>query len=268
MLPSLLWKRVFQLCFLVVFLACSDEEFSLVLCGILLPPFSKVLCVYICFLGFRCSWEVCLFAFLIVYSLSSSKCYTGAWFMISGTKKCASPNRLCSFPENCTLTVYIALTNPKYRFIENFVQQRTVRTWILLSEGNQSGPQGGGLESEVDFHCHSGIHNITSGTLSVSLVSVNKQTKWALKVLWMKNENAVCAQVRYPMYYGTFIYISTVNYCPKTNRNDKWKRYSRRYRIIKTVDQKLSCPLRNNIKINTKLPSDYQSSPSLTVCLV
>lgn len=38
---------------------------------------------------------------------------------------------------------------------------------IQLSEGNQSGPLAGGSESKEDFHCHSGIHNITSGTLSL-----------------------------------------------------------------------------------------------------
>lgn len=64
--------------------------------------------------------------------------------------------------------MYIGLTNPQYGFVENFVQQRNVRSLgIQLSEGNQSGPQEGGSESKEDFHCHSGIHDITSGTLSL-----------------------------------------------------------------------------------------------------
>lgn len=88
--------------------------------------------------------------------------------MVCGTKACTPPTRLYRFPENCTLTVYIGLTNPQYRFVENLVQQRNVRTLgIQLSEGNQSGPQDGRLESKEDCHCHSGIHNITSGTLSL-----------------------------------------------------------------------------------------------------
>lgn len=116
-----------------------------------------------------CENCVCSLLFLIVYALinlEAKQSYTGACFMVCGTKAFTPPTRSNGFPENCTLTVYIGLTNPQYRFAENFVQQTNVHTLgIQLSDGNQSGPQEGGLESKEDFHCHSGIHNITSGTL-------------------------------------------------------------------------------------------------------